>query len=217
INSNKFQWTHEDRIVGVPETQRDATFSPEQVFALHIPHLSDHTGGRLREEGISPGYLLQFHDTDVTDLYPSSTDWRRLFAWTPQITSTIRYNTKLAQPEGYVDSLANRLPMIRLPELYLISAEASLDTDPAKSRAHINELRQHRECDITIPDGVTDPAILRAEILLEYRREFISEGLLFYYYKRLDADQVEGVAGNYDKTLYVLPIPLEEIEFGNRF
>jgi hypothetical protein len=217
INSGKFQWTHEDRIVGVAETSRDVTFSPEQVFVLHIPHLIDHTAARLREEGLSTGYLLRFHDVDVTDLYPSITDWRRLFAWTPQVTSTYRYNTKLAQPEGFADSLANRLPLIRLPELYLISAEAALEVDPAKSSGRINELRLHRECDITIPDGVTDPDILRAEILLEYRREFISEGLLFYYYKRLDADQMEGVAGNYDKTWYVLPIPLEEIEFGNRF
>jgi hypothetical protein len=203
-------------MVGVTEATRDFTFSSEQVFALHVPRLLEYAAGRLYEQGYSPGRLLQFNDDDVNALYPSVSDWRRLFLWTPQVTSRVRYTTKLSRPDGQLAALSGRLPVIRLPEMYLVSAEASIATDPDKSRERVNELRRHRECDILIPDNVVDPETLHAEILLEYRREFIAEGVLFYYYKRLDAARVEGVAGDFDKARYLLPRPLEEIEFGNR-
>ncbi|MDR1414525.1 MAG: RagB/SusD family nutrient uptake outer membrane protein [Odoribacteraceae bacterium] len=216
INAGKFPWTRDDRIVVTDPTVRDATYSSEQVFALHIPRLSEYTANRLREEGLNSSHLLQFSNADVEALFPTADDWRELFAWTAPRTDQRRYNTKLAQPEGYPDSLANRLPLIRLPELYLISAEASLTVDPEKSRLLVNELKAHRECDILLPAAATADDT-RAEILQEYRREFIAEGILFYYYKRLDADQMANIPGNYDKTRYTLPIPAEEIEFGNRF
>jgi hypothetical protein len=216
IISDHFTWTHEDVMVGIPEARRDFTFSTEQVFVLHVPRLNEYTSGRLYELNYSTSRLLQFSDDDVNALYPSVSDWRRLFLWTPQVTSRVRYTTKLSHPDGQLDSLSGRLPVIRLPEMYLVSAEAAIATDLAKSRERINELRRRRECDILVPDNVTDPELLRSEILLEYRREFIAEGILFYYYKRLDASRVEGLAGDFDKVRYLLPRPIEEIEFGNR-
>ncbi|MDR3246112.1 MAG: RagB/SusD family nutrient uptake outer membrane protein [Prevotellaceae bacterium] len=215
INSGKFSWLHEDRMVVTNIATRDRTFSSEQIFVLHVPNLNDNTGTRLHESGLVTGRLLRFTDSDLDALYPSSDDWRKLFLWTPAVTSQIRYTTKLEQPEGMPDSLTRRMPVIRFPELYLISAEAALSSDPEKTRSRINELRRRRECNIEIPAG-TAAEILRTEILQEYRREFIAEGILFYYYKRLDSEHIEGLAGTFDKTKYILPLPLEEIEFGNR-
>jgi hypothetical protein len=211
INSGKFLWTHEDRMVVTNTATRDYSFSSEQVFVLHIPNLSDNTRYRIQE----PYGELHFSDSDLDALYPSSDDWRKLFLWTASVTSQVRYTTKLSQPEGMPDSLAHRMPIIRLPELYLISAEAALTSDTEKTRTRINEIHKHREFNIEIPVGVTAD-VLSNEILQEYRREFIAEGILFYYYKRLNADHIAGMAGVYDRTRYVLPAPQEEIEFGNR-
>jgi hypothetical protein len=110
---------------------------------------------------------------------------------------------------------ANRMPLIRLPELHLISAEATLDTDPVNTLARLNEIRAHRGIAEQLPDG-TSTAALQNEIKQEYLREFICEGLMFHYYKRTDADRMEGIDTDFDKTKYVLPVPAEEIEYGQR-
>jgi hypothetical protein len=107
------------------------------------------------------------------------------------------------------------MPLIRLPELHLISAEATLATDPANTLARLNEIRAHRGIAEQLPDGMPT-ATLQDEIKQEYLREFICEGLMFFYYKRTDADRMEGIATDFDKTKYVLPMPAEEIEYGQR-
>ena len=59
------------------------------------------------------------------------------------------------------------------------------------------------------------------EIGLETYREFINEGKLFYWYKRLNRTTHWGGyyfenTVQFNPDLYVLPMPEEEIEFGNR-
>jgi hypothetical protein len=39
---------------------------------------------------------------------------------------------------------------------------------------------------------------------------------MFHYYKRTDTDRMEGIDMDFDKTKYVLPVPAEEIEYGQR-
>ena len=55
---------------------------------------------------------------------------------------------------------------------------------------------------------------LAAEIEAEYRKEFMAEGQLFYYYKRLDYNTLPDMGvvmtGN-----YVFPMPDDEMEFGD--
>lgn len=61
-----------------------------------------------------------------------------------------------------------------------------------------------------------------AEIRNEYQREFYCEGILWYYYKRLNSPTIPYYSYGYsynqnmDRGKYVWPMPEEEIEFGNR-
>ena len=59
---------------------------------------------------------------------------------------------------------------------------------------------------------------IESYIYQEYRREFLGEGQLFFYYKRKLYDIVgaEDKVGIEDlKAVYNLPIPTSEIDFGN--
>ena len=56
---------------------------------------------------------------------------------------------------------------------------------------------------------------IQEEVAKEYRKEFLAEGQMFFYYKRLDASRIEG-AGINAQSIYVLPMPDTEIEFGER-
>jgi len=205
INSAKFSWIKQDAIANLNEAQRDRSFTPEQVLVLDVPKIADNL--------IDAESTLFFTSPYINSLYSFANDWRKLYLWSPELgASPNRYCIKLQQPENIPDNLGRRMPLIRLPELYLISAEAAFDTDVEKARVRINDLRKNRGFDVLIPAGTT-AATLRNELLLEYRREFIGEGVMFYYYKRLDADKMEGGATTFTKQKYVIPIPVDETQF----
>ena len=112
--------------------------------------------------------------------------------------------------ENYV----KRMPLIRLPEMYLILAEC----DVSAAATWLNVIREHRG--VTAMVEATEADALQDEITLEYFREYFNEGQMFYHYKRMNADMhFKGYSFNksaYNTGDYVLPMPAEEIEFGNR-
>ena len=90
--------------------------------------------------------------------------------------------------------------------MYLIAAEASGDI------RYLETLRANR-------GYATDPlpagANLQDEITKEYQKEFIAEGQLFYYYKRPNMAILPITSPSMNRTTYVLPVPDNELEFGN--
>ena len=98
----------------------------------------------------------------------------------------------------------NRIPLLKLSEMYLIAAEASGD------KGYLQTLRDHRGY-VNYP--LEENCDLAAEIEAEYRKEFMAEGQLFYY-KRLDYNTLPDMGvvmtGN-----YVFPMPDDEMEFGD--
>ena len=61
--------------------------------------------------------------------------------------------------------------------MYLIAAEASGD------KGYLQTLRDHR---VYVNYPLEENCDLAAEIEAEYRKEFMAEGQLFYYYKKYD-------------------------------
>jgi len=104
----------------------------------------------------------------------------------------------------------NYIPMFKLSELYLIAAECA---NGKEAYGYLNKLRNHRGL-----VSVEETQNIEDYIYQEYRREFLGEGQLFFYYKRklFDAIGAEDNVGIEDlKTVYNLPIPTSEIDFGN--
>jgi hypothetical protein len=215
IRSEKFAWTPVDRISVSDAIQRDRTFTPEHVFALHAWNMRASISSLMGLAFWEVTTGLYVNTAALNRIYPYSTDWRKLFYWDGTTNQTAWHCNKLLQPEGMPAAYASRIPLIRLPELHLISAEATLSTDPANTLARLNEIRVHRGIAEQLPDG-TSAAAMQNEIKQEYLREFICEGLTFFYYKRTDADRMEGIDTDFDKTKYVLSMPAEEIEYGQR-
>jgi hypothetical protein len=214
INSGKFAWTPVEDIAVVDPDTRDRTFSPEQVFALQVQKMETNIADRVTET-IYVTNRLVFNDGTLNRRWPSAThatDWRRLYYWGDVIMSTngYRFCNKLWQPEAMPEEFAKRMPLIRLPEMYLIAAEA----DIANAADYLNAIREHRG--VTAPVTATLEADLRDEITREYLREFTCEGKIFFHYKRTNATTLDGLSGTFNADNYVLPMPKEEIEYGQR-
>ena len=99
-----------------------------------------------------------------------------------------------------------QIPLIKISEMYLIAAEASGDI------SYLETLRANRGYGSNpLPAG----ADLQEEIQNEYRKEFIAEGQLFYYYKRQNLQSIPFTSHVMNREAYVFPVPDNELEFGN--
>lgn len=98
------------------------------------------------------------------------------------------------------------VPLIRMGEMYLIAAECATDVETAAT--WLNTLRNHHNCF----SAEVNADNLANYILLEYRKELLGEGQLFYYMKRNAMELIpdgnkEGGNKAIELGSYVLPLP----------
>ena len=95
--------------------------------------------------------------------------------------------------------------------------EANLETNPAEAYRLLNEVRASRNIPTTLPQTVENNADeLMNQIVYECQKDFWGEGKLFYLYKRLFMNirtNNENIPAT--RELFELPIPDDEIEFGD--
>lgn len=103
----------------------------------------------------------------------------------------------------------NILPMIRLTEMYYIAAESYARAgDFTKAKELLMKVRNERACTKDIV--VTNLDEFKQELIRDARREWISEGQLFYLYKRLNVkvDFYDGQAPRqFSRKESLIPIP----------
>lgn len=189
----------------------DILFSDEHIFSLRNKNLSDYTQNLHYPEITSTSTRFPYLTFgNVSTMYESNNDDIRFIKWFSVVNG---YFTKYN-----VDNKLKffpKMPMIKLSEIYLILAESYLGRDDVKALFYINELRDHR-----IRNNSHWGYLTMEYILQEIKREFIGEGQLWYAYKRLNAgvptnSGIIGVIPPGDN-IFVFPVPLKEIETGNR-
>ncbi len=90
------------------------------------------------------------------------------------------------------------------------------DSDKARAISLLNTVRSYRKLgDFPLPATLSADEV-NTEIFKEYRKEFLGEGQLFFYYKRLNLQSIEGAGVTANDNIYVLPMPDNEVEFGQR-
>ncbi|SIN68048.1 RagB/SusD family nutrient uptake outer membrane protein [Chitinophaga niabensis] len=217
INSNKFPFTKQADFLNPDEEKKDRILYKELIFGLYAPNMND----RMKEV-LTNGQ---------TGLYVTLSEGRNIYETGGVGGDDFRYKQWLQEQSGssgtYLrvvkynrDNDANlhdlMMPCIRLSEMYYIAAECTFDTDAAKGWDYFNTVRLNRG----IGTKLSDPSkiVFMNELLKEVRKEFFSEGQMFYMYKRLNmaiAGQ-SGVTIPASKAVFVLPFPDDEIAYGNR-
>lgn len=196
----------------------DPVLYPEHLFTLNVLGFLDLVNPYL-DMTATNAKALYLSNARAAELYETANAQIGLVDY--------RYNTLLSQQaRGFAIvklqqklsvATRNNMPLIRLPEMYYIAAEAYVNVNPAQSIAYLNTVRTSRGIIKNIPAGSTADVIL-AELEKEYRKEFVMEGQLFFYYKRLGKTTFPGLGPNViaSDNIYVLPYPASEIELGNR-
>lgn len=193
----------------------DRIFSAENFFAL-----SDYTL-YLKQKALFDSSLDDFNIyapmlSRINAVFePNDNDYRSLPSWKIPITGGKTQKTffKYEDVTDKTKLFRLQIPMFKLSELYLIAAETA--PVPADGITFLNTLRFNR--------GLTNlaaTAVLATEITKEYRKEFIGEGQLFFYYKRINSTAIpNGSASSGNVTMnavkYVVPLPESEVNFQN--
>lgn len=114
-------------------------------------------------------------------------------------------------------TLNNRIPLIRVTELFYIAAECLLEPganyDKVKAVALLNKVRNQRNITsaYNLSAGALTDEQIKEEITKEYMKEFIGEGQLFFYYKRLGFQEIPGYAQDMTDIEYQMPMPESEM------
>lgn len=195
----------------------DPILYPEILFSLNVMGFEDIVNRYLDANNASNYDALYMATSTANQIYETSNVNIGI--------ADIRYNTLLdAQTPGFVsiklfhngkNTNANQMPLIKLPEMYYIAAEYYIDTDLAKAIEYLNIVRSSRGIIEEIP-LTADVDTVKNELFKEYRKEYVSEGQLFFYYKRVGATSIPGLSVNtvVGDAIYLLPYPDSELQFG---
>jgi len=212
-NSN-FGWTHYTTMNSQYESEVNRLFSGECLFYLNVKDFDDivkyHFTSSASNDTFTPS------ENKVDQIYEKTSkgygnDYRMLKNYA--YDGADKYLWKYHQYEN--GACSDIVPVLRKSEAYYIAAEILKDSDPERAVELLNLVRENRNLSLyPLPETLTADEI-QEEVRKEYRKEFLAEGQMFFYYKRLNADRIEG-AGVSAANVYVLPMPDNEIEFGER-
>ncbi len=209
-------WVYSSSLNNSERAYWDRMFSSELLFRLNVIDLDDITDTYFKSTG-----------GGTNKLSPSPTKWEDIFEYAKGYGTDFRY-TKQWEYDGsdpyfakywqYENGMYNNMvPVVRKSESYYIAAEAlaSMDSIP-QAVAYLNKVRSNRNLSEFPIEETISANELQNEIYKEYRKEFVGEGQLFFYYKRMKYTNIPGSSVPASDAVYVLPMPDNEIEFGER-
>ena len=211
MKADAFRWA------SVNDLQKgyDRCLANEHLFALNNLTLTSDVAETYFSD--SSPYSFAVTRDRLLDYFDNATqDYRYTFLFKSGSSTHAnnRYVTKYDEPSSADEYYSNKMPLMRLSEMYLIKSEALYrqgDTDDAL--IVLNELRTARN----LPALAALPADFFTELIHEYRREFLGEGQLFFLYKRLNSANIfySDVNAVADK-VYTFPLPISETEAAYR-
>ena len=193
----------------------------EQIFALNVnaDNFTTMTAAYLKTSYLdSDGDLYYLSESDTYNIYENSnTDYRFV---------KLLMNRLDANPAGYVplklfqqnnsysSYYKNRVSLIRMPEMYYIAAECHLANGEVKKALDLLTVVRNQRAVIEELDATMTVEEAMEEIRKEYHKEYLLEGVMFYYYKRIGAEVIPNLETSMTDEQYVLPYPEFELQNG---
>ena len=206
----------------------DLTFSYEMLFGVETFERFDNvieryfslTEGESLQTNYDALYLPQDRVDEIYEIGSGVgvSDWRYMHLWDKDEVNFVF----LKYWEFEDQSITNNMPLIKTPEVYYTLAECLLREGSAQSRndaiTRLNTVRNHRNIPIesNLPYNMTEEEAWN-ELIKEMKKEYIGEGQMFFYYKRVGETSIPyGPGVTYDDNVYVLPIPQDETDLSGQ-
>jgi starch-binding outer membrane protein, SusD/RagB family len=219
IDANKFPWTAASDFGTSNLKLKDRILYKELLFAWYVPNMKDTLSTRFNI-GVKSLVVEKNGGNALYEVTAAGADDSRFKEWYKLVSgassTTDWYELQKYQRDPDVNRHYLVLPALRLSEMYYIASECTYDADPAKALSLLIAVRTARG--IGRPLTVSTKEELLQELIKDARKEFFGEGQIFYMYKRLNRPIANLLGGNVpaaDK-VFVMPLPDNEIEFGNR-
>lgn len=185
----------------------DMVNTKENTNSLGMEHIAGHyvsQWNHMQYYGSSSDNGLYFEASKVINsLFSDGNDFRAN-KWVKETSDDPRYATITK----YMCDNDLWVPLIRLSEVYLILME-SLPLDQAN--VIYEEFCQAKGCAYT---PMTESS-RQSQILMEYYREFLGEGQIFYANKRMGIKKMLWIKENMTEGQYTLPLPSRESDLLN--
>lgn len=191
-------------------TAKDYALTCEQVFGLYDFNLYTKYNNLFANGTLKKGTSAT---TVNSQLYGNTgTDIREVNLWV-LVTQANQAKTYICQKYNVPQTVTsassdfNRIPMLRVSEMYMIAIETAPQAEAQTLWAAYRTARN-----ITVTTLPSDPTLIQNALLPEYRKEFFAEGQAFYAYKRVNAPSASvlwvpsGAAIN-----YLFPLPKTEL------
>lgn len=192
-------------------TAKDYTLSNEQIFAISDFGLN----AKYNQYFASGTFKKGNSETSVkSQLYGSTgTDIREINLWQLIVQSSgvrtyvcQKYNVPSTAGTGFSDR--NRIPLMRLSEMYFIAIETA--PDMAEAQRLWDNFRTVRNLTETTLES--NKELRKVQLAKEFRKEFYAEGQSFYFYKRINAAKTNVLWVPSTATInYVVPLPKSEL------
>jgi len=211
----------ENQVTILSNDGKDWTCTVEQIFQLDITGLYTNVLSLLMSgSSISSEAFHINADFITTVLYPVSGS---SLAGAEDIRGTammLKYNSqaydcyKLYGSSSMLSAYRNKMPMMKLPELYFMIAEDYLEKgNDVKVRETLDIIRTHRGIQSNLDNTVN----AKDEFYREIMREFLNEGQMIYWFKRKGLDNYPGKDYFTVKVSdLTFPYPQEEINYGRK-
>ncbi len=166
---------------------------------------SEHLFGRYENFETDPfRSTLYNHTSYINELYESSVTDIRTKQWVDrEVDGTDAPAMNLRK---YTESASGSVPIIRLSEIYFIAMECG----------NLNQANELYEAFCSArgiaTTSITGTQQLNTILQKEYRKEFIGEGVMFFYYKRNYTTKIPRNPDECTQACYVPPIPNKETD-----
>lgn len=211
-NHNTIKLVNPDKLFELNQ-KIDIRITSENIFGLYNNRMKEMLDGSFSGNTFFNTFLSPAYYPMLEQLYGQyKYNDIRFRLWGPNDSFQKFYDRNEFDPATEIDPIIyNETQIINISELYFIVVEGYLDSDIKKSLRFLNEFRISRN----IPQIRWTPDLtvmkMRSLLLDEIRKEYIGEGMLFFYYKNFNHKIFRNdfdVKASSD--VFVLPIPEEE-------
>ena len=203
--STRDEVTGQAAVGSAAASAQDRVLSSDILFSVYNVKRGEDIHEKLFSNTLEVKQLLAMTDNGYKNLYPEEGDLRT-YQWQRKkdvlgndILCMVKYEAMEVDGKNY----PYMIPVLRMAEMYLIAAECYAGVDDTKAYGMLNALRNARQT-----SSVSTSLAMHIED--EYKREFLGEGQLFWYYKRTGKQSLMPL---YDRSRPVLNMDKSYYEF----